>query len=119
VHKKFRDLLHQYKVEVFHQEHDKKSTDELTQECMQVSEEVLQQNYHYHFHKLPDAGRAEIINMINNYTREALLPPIVEGLVKRQIVLERRFDALVHLLESMLDLLSTEPAGAGKSSSAD
>ena len=42
------------------------------------TEDVLEQKYHYHFHKLPDADRAEIINMINNYTREAILPPIVE-----------------------------------------
>ena len=119
MHRKFKNLLHQYKLDVFKMEHDKKNVDEITQECMPICEDVLHNKYSYHFHKLPDANRAEIINMINNYTREALLPPIVEGLVKRQIVLERRFDALVHLLKSMLDLLSTEPAGAGKSSSAD
>lgn len=116
MHRKFQQLLHDYKLEVFHQEHDKKSLDEVTTDALQFSEEVLQQNYHYHFHKLPDANRAEIINMINNYTREALLPPVVEKLSKRQILLERRFESLVHLMEQTLELLSQEPTDATVSS---
>ena len=72
--KKFQELLHQYKLEVFHNEHGKPSLDEITSECMHVTEEILEEKFHYHFHKLPDANRAEIINMINNYTREAVLP---------------------------------------------
>lgn len=112
MHQKFKQLLHDYKLEVFHQEHDPKSIEEVTSDALQFSEEVLQQNYRYHFHKLPDANRAEIINMINNYTREALLPPVVEKLTQRQIMLERRFDSLVHLLESMLEVLSQEPSNS-------
>ena len=113
VHAKFRNLLHEFKVELFRQEHDKRSLEEVTSECLAISDEVLKQNYHYHFHKLPDANRAEIINMINNYTREAVLPPVVEKLVKRQVLLEHRFDAMVKLLERTLEHLSNEtPAGA-------
>lgn len=109
MHKKFQNLLHDFKVDMFHREHDKQSLEEITNQCLAISEEVLQQNYRYHFHKLPDANRAEIINMINNYTREALLPPVVEQLVKRQVVLERRFDALLGLVEKTLATLSAEP----------
>jgi hypothetical protein len=109
VHRKFQDLLHQYKVEVFHAQHDKKSAAEISTECLQITEEVMRQKYHYHFHKLPDANRAEIINMINNYTRDALLPPVVEKLVARQVMMERRLDALVHMNERLLELLSSEP----------
>jgi hypothetical protein len=109
VHKKFQELLHRYKVHVFHAEHDKTSVDDITKECLYVTEEVLEQKYHYHFHKLPDANRAEIINMINNYTREAILPPVVERIVKRQIRLERRFEALLALTHELLELLSTDP----------
>ena len=47
--------------------------------------------------------------MLNNYTREAVLPPVVEKLVKRQVVLERRFDAMLELVEKTLETLSTEP----------
>lgn len=108
MHKKFEKLLHQYKVDTFNQEHSKTSVEDLTSECLHVADEVLSQKYHYHFHKLPDANRAEIINMINNYTREAILPPIIEKLVHRQVVMEKRFAALVQLLEQMLEELSSE-----------
>jgi hypothetical protein len=109
VHRKFKQLLHDYKLEVFHNEHDKKSIQEITGECLHLTEEILEDKFHYHFHKLPDANRAEIINMINNYTREAVLPPVVEKLVRRQVVLEKRLDALVHLTEKILGVLSAEP----------
>jgi len=112
VHRKFKDLLHQFKLDVFKVEHSQKNVDQITQECMDICEEMLQQKYEYHFHKLPDAGRAEIINMINNYTREAILPPVIEQLVHRQVVIERRFDTLVAFLEQMLEALSTEPGAA-------
>ena len=108
MHRKFKELLHEYKKEVFHAEHDKQSVSEQAAHCMHITEEVLAHNFKYHFHQLPDANRAEIINMINNYTREALLPPIVEKLVKRQVALENRITALSHLTERMLELLSTE-----------
>ena len=110
VHKKFEKLLHQYKVDIFHLEHDKQSVEELTDECLHVAEDVLRQKYHYHFHKLPDANRAEIINMINNYTREAILPPVVERIVLRQIKLEKRFESLLGLTQQLLELLSTDPS---------
>ena len=112
MHKKFKELLHQYKLDVFHAEHDKKSAEEITTECLHITEEILEDKFHYHFHKLPDADRAEIINMINNYTREALLPPIVEKLVKRQVMLERRMEALVRLNEQILENLSVEPVSS-------
>ncbi len=107
MHQKFRELLLQYKKDVFHAEHNKQSVDQIASECMHVTEEVLQEKFSYHFHKLPDAGRAEIINMINNYTREAILPPIVEKLVHRQMLLERRQEALLHLLEQAFETLSS------------
>ena len=109
MHRKFKDLLHTYKRDIFRLEHHQKDVDSITKECMDVCEDVLAQKYSYHFHKLPDANRAEIINMINNYTREAILPPVVEKLVHRQVLLEKRLDAVVHLMEQILETLSTEP----------
>ena len=114
MHQDFKDLLHQYKRDVFHLARGKKDVGAITQECMDICGEVLSQKYKYHFHKLPDANRAEIINMINNYTREAILPPVVEKLVHRQVVLERRIDALVNLMESLLEALSDEGAEASR-----
>ena len=108
MHRKFKELLHQFKLDDFHLEHDKKDVESVTRECMDVTDEMLTQKFDYHFHKLPDANRAEIINMINNYTREAILPPIIEKLVHRQVVMEKRFAALVLFLEQMLEELSSE-----------
>ncbi len=108
MHTKFRELLHQYKLDVFRVEHNRKDVEEVTQECMNICDEVLKQKYEYHFHKLPDANRAEIINMINNYTREAILPPVIERLVHRQVVLERHVAAIESLVEKLLDTLSQE-----------
>ncbi len=108
MHQKFKELLHQYKKEVFHAEHDAKNAEEIAAECMHVTEDVLHQKFDYHFHKLPDADRAEIINMINNYTREAILPPIIEKLVERQVILEKRIEALVHLNEMVLEVVTPQ-----------
>jgi hypothetical protein len=110
VQKKFQDLLHHYKLQVFHAEHDQKSVEELTKECLHITDEVLKHKFHYHFHQLADANRAEIINMINNYTREAILPHVVERLVMRQIKLEKRLQALVEFNQKLLELLSEERA---------
>lgn len=107
MHRKFQELLHQYKKDVFQLEHGRKDAAEVTQECMDLCDDVLAQKYHYHFHKLPDANRAEIINMINNYTREAILPPVVEKLVERQVMLEHRLDAMNEFMSKTLEALST------------
>ena len=109
MHRKFQKLLHDYKVEVFHDEHQ--NAKDYAEECMHIADDVLSQKFNYHFHKLPDADRAEIINMINNYTREAILPPVVEKLVERQMAAERRVKALEGLLENVLNALSVDPAG--------
>ena len=106
--KKFQDLLHQYKIQAFHTEHDATSVEQLTKECLHVTDEVLHQKFHYHFHSLADANRAEIINMINNYTREAILPQVIERLVMRQIKLEKRMQLLVEFNQKLLELLSEE-----------
>jgi predicted component of type VI protein secretion system len=111
LHGQFRELLHEYKKQAFRVEHDRQSVEQIASECVQIADEVLQQKYNYHFHRLPDANRAEIINMISNYTREAILPPVVQNLVRRQVTLEKRMDALAGLVEKALEALSTEPNG--------
>jgi len=79
---------------------------------MHITEDVLQQHYRYHFHKLPDANRVEIINMISNYMREAVLPPVVKKMAERHVLLERRIAALERLLAASLETISTSPEGA-------
>lgn len=112
--RKFQDLLHKYKLELFHVQHDKKSVDEISSEVLHFTEDALKQKLSYHFHKLPDASRAEVVNMINNYVREAVLPPVVERITKRQVLLEKRVIAMEHLLAQILETLGNEPAGASR-----
>ena len=50
--------------------------------------------------------------MINNYVRDAILPPVVEKLVTRQVLLEKRVAAQQHLLEKILETLSGDGAQA-------
>ncbi len=105
---KFAEALQTYRRDLFKVEHDPNELDSITRNSLHISEETLDNAYHYHFHKLPDADRAEIINMINNYTLEALLPPVVEKITRRQLVLERKLDLLVSLLEKALDRIGDE-----------
>ncbi len=108
--KKLRQILHRYKVEAFKMTHSRESLQEVTRECLQISDEVLKNAYHYHFHKLPDADRAEIINMINNYTLEALLPPVVEKIMRRVVTLERQHELLLRAITEILEALSEDEA---------
>jgi hypothetical protein len=108
VHKKFQELLHEYKREVFRSGHNLDNAGDIASQCMHVTKDILDEKFEYHFHKLPDAGRVEMINMINNYVREAVLPPVIEKLVHRQIVQEKRIDALVHLMETLMETLSAQ-----------
>ncbi|MCH2111671.1 MAG: hypothetical protein MK213_02340 [Planctomycetes bacterium] len=105
---KFAQALRNYRKQVFKVDHDPQELESLTQDSLHISVDTLDNAYHYHFHKLPDASRAEIINMINNYALEALLPPIVEKITKRQLVLERKLELLVGLLEESLNQIGVE-----------
>ncbi|MDA0667524.1 MAG: hypothetical protein O3A95_07605 [Planctomycetota bacterium] len=106
--KKFAEALKTFRKEVYKVEHDADQLKELTNDALNLTKDSLDNAYHYHFHKLPDASRAEVINMINNYTLEALLPPIVEKINKRQLMVERKLDLLVSLLEDALEKINTE-----------
>ena len=101
--KKFEEALKEYRKQVFKVEHDHNDLEEITKEALHITEDSLSNAYHYHFHQLPDANRAEVIIMINNYTLEALLPPVVEKITRRQLLMERKLELLVHLLEEALE----------------
>jgi CRISPR/Cas system CSM-associated protein Csm2 small subunit len=99
VKQKFKEALKTFRMEVYKVEHDPTELEHLTEDALAVTKDSLDNAYKYHFHKLPDASRAEVIN----YTLEALLPPIVEKVVKRQLLLERKLELLVGLMEEALD----------------
>jgi hypothetical protein len=115
--KRLQDILHKYKVEAFKVAHDHERLGEITKECLTYGEDTVQNAFHYHFHKLPDANRAEIINMINNYTLEALLPPVVEKILKRIVILEKQHRALLKAIEEVCEEISdVEPAARSSQS---
>ncbi|MFQ5747849.1 MAG: hypothetical protein ACE5H3_00130 [Planctomycetota bacterium] len=105
---KFAEALRAYRKEIYRIEHDPNELQDLTDDSLEYTKEYLDNAYHFHFHKLPDASRAEIINMINNYTLEALMPPIVEKLIRRQLLTEKKLELLVGLLEEALDKISVK-----------
>ena len=76
--RKFQDILHKYKLDLFHAQHDKKTAEEISSEVLFWTDDVLKQKLSYHFHSLPDASRVEIINMINNYVRDSWLTDLLD-----------------------------------------
>jgi len=110
VKQKFAEAIRSYKKDVFKVEHDPEELNHLIKDSLEFTEDALDNAYHYHFHKLPDASRAEIINMVNNYVLEALLPPIVKKISRRQLLNERKLELLVHLLEDALDRIDDKDA---------
>ena len=106
--KKFKEILHQYKVEAFKIAHNNELISEHTGEILQFTEDALKTSYHYHFHKEPDKNHIETLTMIKNFTLEALLPPIVERLMRRIVVLECQQAEMVKLVDNLLEALSTD-----------
>ncbi len=104
--KKFRDLLHAYKVEAFKISHNNEQIAEHTAEILRFTEETLNNSYTYHFHHDPDKKRFETFTMIKNFTLESLLPPVLEKLMRRIIVLERQQTEIVGLVDHILETLS-------------
>ena len=100
---RFAEALRQYRKDLFRVEHDPKELAQMTDEALRVAREALDNSYRYHVHKVPDPERAEMINLINNYVIEAILPPVLEKICRRQLLAERKLELLVHLLEEALD----------------
>lgn len=110
---KLRQILHAYKVDAFKYAHDHENLEQISKEALTYSDEVLHNAYQYHFHKLPDASRAEIINMIQNYTVEALLPPVVEKIMQRVLIIEKQHRRMLEMIESMIEELDNDAESRG------
>ena len=107
--KKFQELLHSYKVEAFKISHGNEDVHESAEEILKFTDEALNNAYHYRFHSDPDPKRIETFKAIKRYTLEALLPPVLEKLVRRITVLERQHEEVVRLIGEVLESLSGEP----------
>lgn len=97
-------ILHDYKKECYFIEHRSGVHEQVAHETQRVVKELLTLSHHYEFHQKPTPERAEILNMIENYVREAILPPILNRLVERILVLDRRHQAGVRCLERLIGL---------------
>jgi hypothetical protein len=114
VKKKLKDALHRYKVEAFKISHHPEEVAEVSREILSHTEEALQNAYHYHFHKDPNAQRIEVFNMVKAFVCEALLPPVVEKVMRRITVLEKQNAQMVKLLDELMEALSEDDEPARK-----
>ncbi len=106
--KKFQELLHQYKVEAFKISHNNEQVAEQTSEILRFTEEALNNAYHYQFRTTPDKERLETFTRIKNFTLEALLPPVLEKIMRRVVVLECQHQEMVKLVDTLLEALSED-----------
>jgi hypothetical protein len=110
VKKQFRDLLHQYKVEAFKITHNKGVDEDLTREVKAFVDATLNKEFHYQFHADPSPERLETAQLIKNFTVEAVLPPVIERVMRRVLALEKQHALMVQLVDGLLEVLSEQEA---------
>lgn len=116
--KKFKDALHRYKVEAFKMSHHGAEVESVSREILQHTEQALQNAYHYHFRGDPEPTKVETYNMVRSFVLESLMPPVLEKVMRRIVVLEHQHTQLVKLLDELLELMSDDEktqAQAGRS----
>ena len=105
---KLKDALHRYKVEAFKISHHGMDVEDVSKEILDHTGEALQNAYHYHFHKDPNAQRVEPFNLVKTFVLEALLPPVVEKMMRRITALEKQNAQMVKLLDELMEALSED-----------
>jgi hypothetical protein len=119
VRKQFHDLLHAYRVESFKTMHSNEQHEEWSKEIAAFTQDALNNAYEYHFHTPgPDPQRVETFNMIKNYTLEAILPPVIEKVMHRVMLLEKQHTSTVKLIDNLLEAMSEEDGVQSKDRSA-
>jgi hypothetical protein len=101
-------FLHDYKKRVFELEHDAQLVSQRNEAVKKFVGEVLDEKSHYHFHQKIDPAHAQTLDLIYDFSREALLPPIVTRLTERVMMLEARQQAALDLVHKMLEALAKE-----------
>ena len=104
---KVREILHDYKKECYQYEHSE-AHESVERDTRRLVEDVLTQNFHFHLHKPVNPESAEILSMIENYTREAVLPPVVSKLTERIVLLEKRQEAVVNAMGKLAALMEDD-----------
>ena len=107
-----RGFLHDYKKRVFELEHDAKLVEQRKEQVKRFVGEVLSEKAHYHFHQKIDKAHADTLDLIYDFTHEAVLPPVVARLAERIAVLEARQHAALEMAQRVLDTLAAEEEAA-------
>ncbi|MEC7583904.1 MAG: hypothetical protein VYE77_06265 [Planctomycetota bacterium] len=107
--KKLKEAMHRYKVEAFKISHNGAEVDpEVSKEILEHTDEALENAYSYHFKRDPNPQRVETFQMVKRFVLEAILPPVVEKMMRRITVLERQNSQMVTLLDELMEALSEE-----------
>lgn len=99
------EILHDYRKECYLLEHRSGAHEQVEHERQRIVKELMALTHHFEFHRTLTPERAEIYNMIENYVRDAILPPIVSKLVERLVVLEKRQAAGIRCLERLISVI--------------
>lgn len=111
--KKLKDALHRYKVEAFKIAHrggevGGGEVQGLGKEILEHTDEALENAYSYQFHRDPNPQRVETFQMVKRFVLEAILPPVVEKMMRRITVLEKQQSQMVRLLDELMEALSED-----------
>lgn len=107
--KKLKDALHRFKVDTFKMTHQGlQEQQDVTREIMDHTGQALQNAYHFQIGKDTPPHRVEMFQMIKSVALETLMPPVIEKLMRRIIVLEHQQASMVKLLEELMETLSEE-----------
>lgn len=108
--KKLKDALHRYKVESFKLSHHGLDFAEASHEILEATQVALQNAYRLHFEKHADPQQAETFRMVKTFVTEALLPPVMEKVMRRIAALEKQQSQMVDLLGELMEALSEDDA---------
>ena len=104
--KKLKDVLHRFKVEAFKISHH--GADDHSREILEQTGQALQNAYHFQIGKDTPPHRVEMFQMIKSVSLETLLPPVVEKLMRRITVLEHQHQAMIKVLDELMEVLSED-----------
>ena len=110
--KQLKDALHRYKVEAFKISHHGIEVADVSREILDQTEQALQNAYHVHFHVDANPQRVETFQMVKKFVLEALLPPVVEKMMRRITVLEKQQGQMIKLLDELMEVLSDDESQA-------
>jgi hypothetical protein len=112
VKKKLKEALHRYKVEAFKISHHGMDVEDVSREILDHTGEALENAYHFQFHKDPNPQRVETLHMVKTFVIEALLPPVVEKMMRRITALEKQNAQMIVLLDELMEALSDDGSKA-------